>query len=1093
MGTEFIAPAKIIPPKMTGTLQRKRLFRTLDDVSAPLVWITGPPGSGKTTLVASYLDARRLPSLWYQADHRDADVSTLFYFMGLAAKKAAPRFRKPLPLLTPEYLQGITAFTLRYFETLYRRLRTPHALVFDSCQEVPADAPFHEALREGLSNITDGFRAFLISRADPPAPLSSLLDDGTMAVLGWDDIRFTLAEAKALMRTSARGAPPGDIVRQAHERTDGWAAGLVLCMHAITREGASFQAPGQSPHDLPFEEVFKYFASEIFEKTDRETQEFLLKTAFLPRMTVGMAARLTGDNRADRILSGLSERRYFTVNHAHGAGDSVYQYLPIFREFLMSHAAQMLEHSDMCGMRRNAAELLDESGQVEDAAELLHAAGDTPGLVRLVLKHAEAFIVHGRHQVLKKWFSWLPDDAVESDPWLLYWSSLCHLPVNPRTSQTLSEKAYELHRARGDDMGMFLSCYPAVGAVCYEQADFKPLDRWIAVLDTLFRKAKTPLSPEVEARLADTMFVSLLLRQPHHPDIEAYGERLLRITPSLRDTNLRVLLEADLSMYYIWMGRYTEASDLIHTLLVAAGRKKAEVSPLAISNLLTYQAMYCAFAGLHEECGKAAAKGLEFMRASGVVVMEGQLMTHAVAGALGAGDLQTASRMLQNLEGAAHRTQRVVSTYFHLMKAWHALLGDDIPTSFHHIRVALDIASSIGFVLLEAIAEYGMAEVLFRLGEHWKSKTHLTRFHRIGRTLKSGILEFMYLLTEARHNLREGMMEAAHAHLRRALSLGKKQGYYFHLFWQPSVAAGLCTSALEAGIEVEYVQELIRRRKLLPDSTGQYADDWPWPIKVHTLGGFSLLTEGKPVPISGKAQKKPLDMLKAIISLGGGEAGEAQITDALWPDAAGDRGHKSFEITLHRLRKLCGTEKGIVLQDGKLSLDPRYCWVDAWALEKRIGEAEAEWKRVERLSIWSGQEADMPGESEAAEITEKAVDLYAGHYLPADAGQPWTVSYRERLRSKYIRMILKLGSYLEQSRQTQKAVECYQKGLEVDALAEEFYQRLMLCYQRLGQQAAGLVVYRRCSSSLKSELGMPPSSKTEAIRRSLQSPLRESP
>ena len=62
-------------------------------------------GSGKTALTASYLDNGKFPCLWYRMDEGDGDIATFFYYLGLAAKKASPRKRKPLPLLTPEYLQ----------------------------------------------------------------------------------------------------------------------------------------------------------------------------------------------------------------------------------------------------------------------------------------------------------------------------------------------------------------------------------------------------------------------------------------------------------------------------------------------------------------------------------------------------------------------------------------------------------------------------------------------------------------------------------------------------------------------------------------------------------------------------------------------------------------------------------------------------------------------------------------------------------------------------------------------------------------------------------------------------------------------------
>src|SRR5512136_3108018 len=104
--------AKITPPKSIGIFPRKRLFKLLDEYrNSSVIWLSAPAGSGKTTLVASYLSEKKLESIWYRVDEGDGDIATFFYYMGLAAKKAVPRIRKPLPLLTSEYLLGIKTFT----------------------------------------------------------------------------------------------------------------------------------------------------------------------------------------------------------------------------------------------------------------------------------------------------------------------------------------------------------------------------------------------------------------------------------------------------------------------------------------------------------------------------------------------------------------------------------------------------------------------------------------------------------------------------------------------------------------------------------------------------------------------------------------------------------------------------------------------------------------------------------------------------------------------------------------------------------------------------------------------------------------------
>jgi ATP/maltotriose-dependent transcriptional regulator MalT len=141
--------AKITNPKSSGVFPRERLFRLLDKCrESPVIWVSAPAGSGKTTLVASYLADRKLDSIWYRVDEGDGDIATFFYYMGLAAKKAVPRTRKPLPLLTSEYQLGIKTFILRYFETLYTLLTPPFVIVFDNYQHVQNKAHFHEPNRE---------------------------------------------------------------------------------------------------------------------------------------------------------------------------------------------------------------------------------------------------------------------------------------------------------------------------------------------------------------------------------------------------------------------------------------------------------------------------------------------------------------------------------------------------------------------------------------------------------------------------------------------------------------------------------------------------------------------------------------------------------------------------------------------------------------------------------------------------------------------------------------------------------------------------------------------------------------------------------
>ncbi len=129
------ALTKTTRPTLASVLARDQLFSVLDERQhASVLWVWGPPGSGKTTLVASYLENRELDSHWYQLDSGDSDVATFFYFMGLAVSRARGRSEESLPLYTSEYRHDLGAFSRHYFQNLYAPLELPFALVLDNYQ-----------------------------------------------------------------------------------------------------------------------------------------------------------------------------------------------------------------------------------------------------------------------------------------------------------------------------------------------------------------------------------------------------------------------------------------------------------------------------------------------------------------------------------------------------------------------------------------------------------------------------------------------------------------------------------------------------------------------------------------------------------------------------------------------------------------------------------------------------------------------------------------------------------------------------------------------------------------------------------------------
>jgi DNA-binding SARP family transcriptional activator len=259
----------------------------------------------------------------------------------------------------------------------------------------------------------------------------------------------------------------------------------------------------------------------------------------------------------------------------------------------------------------------------------------------------------------------------------------------------------------------------------------------------------------------------------------------------------------------------------------------------------------------------------------------------------------------------------------------------------------------------------------------------------------------------------------------------------------------------------------------LPISVPASDERRSYPLHVYTLGRFSVSRGIEPIRFARKAQHRPLELLKVLVALGGREVATDQLAMALWPESEGDEAYNAFEITLHRLRKLVGVDKALALSNGLLTLDNQLCWVDVWAFEQITGQAE------------TLLNSPQPDPNELAILSSRVLALYHGHFLGRETPEPWSISLRERLRSKFLRHLLDVARHWERIGRHETAIQCYLKGLEVDDLAEVFYQRLMVCYHQLGRRSEALAIYRRCRTTLSLILSITPSAATEAIRRRL--------
>ena len=1062
--------AKLTRPQAAGLIPRTRLFDELDAAQGGgAVWVSAPAGAGKTSLVASWLESRAVNTLWYQVDPGDSDLPTFFHYLGQGAPGAG-REQPALPHLTPEYLHGVPVFARRYFETLYTRLSPPFALVFDNYQEVPADAALHPVLDAALNQMPAGGVLLTLSRQGVPRALARWVADNRTTLIGWDKLRLTEDETRAL--AARHGVSHEALLSQLSEKSGGWAAALMLLLRA---------RPAGVSDDLPSAGetlVFDYLAGEVLAGVPPEHQEFLLKTALLPSMSPDMATALTGLPQAEKLLYHLhraqffTDRRHLAPRTAGEAPVAVYQYHPLLREFLLAQLDDTLPADELRALKGEAAGILDRHGQTEAALELLKDIGDWDALARVIAGQAPRLLREGRNRVLDAWITALPDATLAPRPGLHYCQGMARLPLSPPRARESLTRAYQAFRAADDAENALLACAGAMQSYYFEWGSFVPVDAWVAEIEYWLARAPEIARPLLP-RLIGMAGNCLTKRQPQHPLAEQWADLAVTSARAGGAAAERLQLATYALHYFIWGGDFKRAGGLIEEF---GGLSESDgMPPAARLQWLAANAFFYWLDARHEKGYAAVETGLALAASAGVHVMDFLLHTYGLHTALSAGDAARARQYLDGMRASLDAGRLVDVEHFHFTRACVAWLEGRMPADLDAVGAHLTRLEALGSEALTPAWRIQYAQLRAMNGEAGVARAQLGLAAPQVASMRSCILEYQSHLIHAYVCLREGETESVRAHLRAGLAVAREQGYCnFHPYWQPEMMAPLYAAALEAGIEPDYVRGMIRRRGLVAPSVD--VETWPWPIQIYALGRFELVRDGERLQAAGKGQQRPLELLQALLGLGGRRADAERLTQLLWEDSEADAAQSTFDSTLHRLRKLLGHADAILLQNGKLSLNDQLVWTDIWAFERLLG----------RLDAAPGPAA--PGLAAQAEAFDKALKLYQGPFLGNEADAPWVLPRRERLRSKFLRAVERHGGALDGRGDHALAADVYRRALELEPLSEELYRRLMRVQLAQGQHAEALNTYRRCRELLSVVLGLAPDAETQALYRKIHAP-----
>lgn len=447
--------SKLRAPNAQRLLRRADLIDQLATCSAmPLTLVIGPAGTGKTSLVATWVAESETPTAWLSLDAGDHDPA--HFWTGVLAS---------LETLLPEGLPQASALLQRpgfideavvaLLDDLEAHDLAPSTLVIDNVQVIDDNPEAVSSFATFVQHLPPWLHVVLLARRRPRLPLARMRARGELGELGYADLKFLDDEAAVLLRSFAPTLDNGT-VQVVVSRSDGWAAGIQLAgLAARSARGTQVEGPGD-PGELF---VSDYLWHEVFADERPELVDTLLDVSVVERVNPDLARCLAGTDAAALLSEAESRGLFITRLHA----SDWFEIHTLVREQLRAELVRR-SPAHAADLHMRCARWFEETGEVALALDQWIRAEQPREALRLLAAKMMALYDSGLETTITRTIAQLPPTLARDDFEAALEFAWCTLLVSPQTflqavgrASTWSRQLTELNPTLGGRLTMLQS------------------------------------------------------------------------------------------------------------------------------------------------------------------------------------------------------------------------------------------------------------------------------------------------------------------------------------------------------------------------------------------------------------------------------------------------------------------------------------------------------------------------------------------------------------------------------------------------------------------------------------------------------------
>lgn len=422
----LLATKFFIPQPHSHLVTRTRLLTLLEQGRrGKIILISAPAGAGKTSLVADWLlHQAASPVVWLSLDEHDNDPARFLAYLTAGCQKVDPMIGlgvqallqtpqpPPLNTLLPPLLHDLN------------QVAKPWLLILDDYHLITTPS-IHQALTFLIDHLPSTLVLVLLTRNDPPLPLSRWRVRRELTEVRQRDLRFTEAETATFLQQELAVELPASAITALSVRTEGWIAGLqlaALSMHERTNLNDFVQSfTGSHAY------IVDYLTEEVLNRQSPPVRRFLLQTSLLTRLCASLCDAVMGGDAEDMagqesslpeggsqaVLAQLERANLFVVPLDQER--RWYRYHHLFADVLQRWLRQ--EQAALTPLyHRRAGRWYEQQGLLLDALHHALAANEFVYASTLLEASVEPLRKRGEFATLAALLNRLPDHLVRVQP-----------------------------------------------------------------------------------------------------------------------------------------------------------------------------------------------------------------------------------------------------------------------------------------------------------------------------------------------------------------------------------------------------------------------------------------------------------------------------------------------------------------------------------------------------------------------------------------------------------------------------------------------------------------------------------------------------